>query len=523
MMRFLATFAGLLYITDAVVAQEALGSFSADAAVAGGADFGLVADTGAVNRAAEELSGEAGAVADPLERQRLIPVSLMGRTCTCVPSDPVEVDDIRGISDQWAAGGNDENTFGLSNMVWGFGQFVDHDLTLTIENESGPTSEVGAADADDPMQLHRVITFPSQGCRSALNVHSPQIDAGPIYGTDESYIRDTLREPGTCRLRMTEGGFLPVTTAADSQGRFFFIAGDVRVSEHAFLTAQHVVWLREHNRICDLVDEDEANAGMSVDAKFQLVRSVIIAKFQQVVLTEFLPALGITQEDVENVTGQVKSTMLNRPDASVEFSIAYRLGHDLIGDTAGRFNIDDMFDAESFFLQISGAGNAPSVTLKPSAAQDLDDMVTALAETPANEIDGKLSNTLRDMLFGVGEGEDLAGRNIFRGRELGVPTYAGLAECFGIEPDATTEMQTPDAWLGLLREPKKPGSPIGPTLRAIILEQFHRTFFGPGGFYWKNRLSRVGSFVAEIESATYADIITNNTNAAVSGNVFKVN
>eukprot|EP00892_Ulva_mutabilis_P005677 jgi/Ulvmu1/3481/UM160_0003.1 len=518
MMRFLLTIAGLLFIADAVVAQQGLGTFSADAAVADGADFGLIAEGGAVNLAAEELSGDAVPLVDRLERQQLIPVGLLQRTCACAPSETVKVDDIRGISDEWVADGNAESTFGLSNMVWGFGQFLDHDLALTIEDELGATINVGAADADDPMQLHRAITFPSQGCPSTLNVHSPQIDAGPVYGTDESYILDTLREPGTCRLRMTEGGFLPVTTAADTEGRFLFIAGDVRVSEHAFLAAQHTLWVREHNRICGLVDADSANDSMSSDAKFQLVRGVIIAKFQQVVLTEFLPALGITQEDVETATRKV-----TRPDVSVEFSIAYRLGHDLIGNNVGRFDITAAFDAESFFLQISGTDDAPSVTLKPSAAQDIDDIFTALATTPANEIDGKLSDTLRDFLFGVGEGEDLAGRNIFRGRELGVPTYAGLAECFGIEPDATTEMETPDAWLGLLREPKVPGSPLGPTLRAIIVEQFHRSFFGPGGFYWKNRLSSVGSFVAEIESATYADMITANTNAVVSGNVFKVN
>jgi len=47
------------------------------------------------------------------------------------------------------------------------------------------------------------------------------------------------------------------------------------------------------------------------------------------------------------------------------------------------------------------------------------------------------------------------------------------------------EAETPDMWLGLLREPKLPGSPIGPTLRAVLVEQFHRSFFGPGGFYWE--------------------------------------
>ena len=35
-----------------------------------------------------------------------------------------ELEDIRGISDEFAADGNAVSSFGLSNMVWGFGQFL---------------------------------------------------------------------------------------------------------------------------------------------------------------------------------------------------------------------------------------------------------------------------------------------------------------------------------------------------------------------------------------------------------------
>ena len=85
-----------------------------------------------------------------------------------------------------------------------------------------------------------------------------------------------------------------------------------------------------------------------------------------------------------------------------------------------------------------------------------------------------------------------------------------------------TEAETPDLWLGLLREPKAAGSPIGPTLRAVLVEQFHRSFFGPGGFYWRRNLSAVAGFEAEISASQYSDIISANTGASVSGNVFRV-
>ena len=77
------------------------------------------------------------------------------------------------------------------------------------------------------------------------------------------------------------------------------------------------VWLREHNRLCDIARAD--NPAMSEEALFTLVQNVVIAKLQQVVLTEFLPSLGITQTDLENA-----DRLINTPDTSEEFAMAYR-------------------------------------------------------------------------------------------------------------------------------------------------------------------------------------------------------
>lgn len=94
------------------------------------------------------------------------------------------------------------------------------------------------------MQLHRAFgafgaPFPT--CLPTLNAHTPQLDGGNIYGSLESYLRSTLRAPGSCYMRTSVGNHLPLTTTADGDGLFHFIAGDVRVSEHAFLSAQHTV------------------------------------------------------------------------------------------------------------------------------------------------------------------------------------------------------------------------------------------------------------------------------------------
>ena len=219
---------------------------------------------------------------------------------------------------------------------------VDHDLALTIEDEESSSIEVEAKNTF--MELHRAVTQKRGRCSNTINAHTPQVDAGPIYGSDRIYMQRTLRQPGTCYMRTADGGFLPLTTNADDAGRFFFIAGDVRVSEHAFLASQHTVWVREHNRLCDVVNADTRNRGMSSSRKFDLVRRIVIAKFQQVVLEEFLPALGITQQDLEDAEAKARGR-----GVSVEFSIAYRLGHDLIGNDVGGIDIADAFNAEVWF------------------------------------------------------------------------------------------------------------------------------------------------------------------------------
>eukprot|EP00892_Ulva_mutabilis_P004809 jgi/Ulvmu1/26/UM001_0027.1 len=202
MLKVISVFAGLQLVSTQVFAQTL--TFSADAAVS--IDVSATgepgSEAGAENTAAVEVSG--GSVVDimgvaqvstsgslsistplapDLERQDLIPVGAYIRTCDCTKVNTVFVDDIRDISNEFCADGNAKSAAGLSNMVWGFGQFLDHDLALSIENEHTPT--IAVETETDVMDLHRAITSNRRGCKNTLNVHTPHVDAGPVYGTDE--------------------------------------------------------------------------------------------------------------------------------------------------------------------------------------------------------------------------------------------------------------------------------------------------------------------------------------------------
>jgi hypothetical protein len=79
--------------------------------------------------------------------------------------------------------------------------------------------------------------------------------------------------------------------------------------------------------------------------------------------------------------------------------------------------------------------------LKDDAQQRLDELLNAVATTPANKVDGKISNTLRNVLFGA-FGEDLASRNIFRARDVGMVSYRQLTECFNSQYSSPVRCHT---------------------------------------------------------------------------------
>lgn len=84
---------------------------------------------------------------------------------------------------------------------------------------------------------------------------------------------------------------------------------------------------------------------------------------------------------------------------------------------------------QDFFLEQKDGGWA----MRPDANRRLDSLVSQAAGNLAAERDGKMADVLRNTLFGE-FGEDLASRNIFRGRDMGIVDYAALAECYEAIP-----------------------------------------------------------------------------------------
>jgi hypothetical protein len=164
--------------------------------------------------------------------------------------------------------------------------------------------------------------------------------------------------------------------------------------------------------------------GMATTALL-LHMQVVVAKLQTITVREFLPALGITMADLRRWVPKTQN-----PNISVEFLMAYRMGHDMIRNNVGSRSVTDLFDGEKFFKVNSANGTAD----QQQAGLDMGNLVIDVTNSRAGALDGKVSNALRNLLFGA-FGEDLATRSMYRSAEIGMVPYEKLVACYNVTAD----------------------------------------------------------------------------------------
>ncbi|MGZ0190214.1 MAG: peroxidase family protein [Alphaproteobacteria bacterium] len=217
------------------------------------------------------------------------------------PSDP-SANDVVGGSDLPSArdisnsiarqAAPTETAEGYSDMLWAWGQFVDHDLDLTPEGEEAAPIAVSQGDPEfDPyftggqtIGFHRsvpIIDEADAGERNYPNIITSYLDASMVYGSDAETAA-SIRGDGAY-LYIDADGFLP----KDSSGQY--MGGDVRSGENVGLTSLHTLFAREHNRVVDeLTDRDP---DLSAEELFTLARRVIETEIQNITFDEFLPKI----------------------------------------------------------------------------------------------------------------------------------------------------------------------------------------------------------------------------------------
>ena len=450
-------------------------------------------------------------------------------------SEPVGEDrpSAREISNSVAA--QDEliaNDRYLTDFVWLWGQFIDHDIDLSVEAEpveSFPI-EVPADDAlFDPAGTGEVIIGLNRsefdvdkgGVRQQLNSITAYVDGSVIYGSDDETAA-SLRSFEGGKLLTSDGDLLPVGDDG------FFMAGDVRANENAALTSMHTLWVREHNRLAEEIAA--ADPQLQDEAIYQQARQIVVAQLQAITYNQWLPAL-LGVDAISDYQGY--DPTVNAGIANVFSTAAYRFGHSMLSTELLRLENDGSI-ADEGNLSLADAFFSPSQLLD----NGIDSLLLGAASQLAQEVDTQIVDDVRNFLFGQpgSGGFDLASLNIQRGRDHGLADYNQIRADYGLEPVTSFgqitsnaelagklealygDVNEVDAWVGILAEDHVPGGSLGELATVVISDQFERIRDGDR-FYYENVFS--GSALFDLQNTTLADVIERNTDVTgLCDNVF---
>lgn len=450
----------------------------------------------------------------------------------------------------------------LSDFVWQWGQFLDHDIDLTPTSAANGTADISIPAFDpffDPMGTGTVVLpfarsdfDPSTGTagnpRQQINAITAFIDASNVYGSDPA-TASALRTFVDGKLATSAGGqLLPVVAGQ-------FVGGDVRVNEQVGLTAMHTLFMREHNRLAELlaaepdIDAKAADAGLSRDEFiYQVARKIVGAEMQIITYNEFLPAL--LGDAAPAASGYSYSASVN-PSIATEFSTAlYRFGHSML--SPGLLLVDKLDQTDSLalrdaFFNPSFIGGADLDN--PVDTGNVERLLYGLASQRAQEVDGKVVDDVRSFLFGPpgSGGLDLASLNMQRGRDHGLPDYNSVRVAFGLaaktafletgggngitsDPVLATALQTAygsvdniDPWVGGLSEDHLPSGSTGQLITVVLRDQFIRLRDGDRFYYYSepDLQHEIVSRVIDLDKFTLAQVIRDNTGiTSLQDNVF---
>ena len=419
---------------------------------------------------------------------------------------------------------------GASDMLWAWGQFIDHDMDLTEAGHGGEFAPIVPPVGDPAFPPGSIIPFTRVEPLEGTGVDTPRaypneitsfLDASMVYGSDEATAASLRVEGG--KLLVTEDDLLVLEGVNP-------LAGDIRAGENVGLTSLHTLFAREHNWWVDQLAARDP--GLSDDELYAAARQRVEAEIQAITFNEFLPLL-LGEDAVPAYEGYDSSV---NPGISVEFSTGvFRLGHSMLSTTIQRLNEDgSVIDAGN--LGLRDAFFAPQLIEQDGGIAPV---LRGLLDGSSQAIDTFVVEDVRSFLFGQpGDGGlDLPALNIQRGRDLGVPSYNDLREAIGLErtesfAEITSDtvlaglleelygnVDNVDAWVGGLAEDRFGDSLLGETFHRVVLDQFVRV--RDGDPFWSE-----GSALPEAErealwSTKLSDIIERNGDVGLAqDNVF---
>jgi hypothetical protein len=391
------------------------------------------------------------------------------------------------------------------------------------------------------LPFRRAVSHPATGHagenpREHPNFITSFIDGSLVYGSDAERAAALRVNDGSGKLKTSDGDLLPQNNATyfpegplenENAGPFdggdLFVAGDVRASENPALIALHTLFVREHNRKAE--ELAAAHPDWEGEEIFQASRRWVSGLIQHITYHEFLPML-LGEGSIPAYSGYDPSV---DPRLSGLFSAAaYRLGHTIVSPEFLLLdeNGDPLPDGplalrDSFFNP------------QPILVHGIEPILRGLAVQPAQQLDTKVIDDLRNFLFGPpgAGGLDLVSLNLQRGRDMGLPSYNQARIDMELTPaadfaDITSDVQLQgvlqavygnvdnvDVWVGGLAEDHVDGAMLGELFWTIVRDQFLR--LRDGDRFWYENEQFTAAELTDIRGTTLAKVIADNTTIAI--------
>ena len=444
-------------------------------------------------------------------------------------STPVQGPDPRVISNAiFADDANASDPGGRSAYMYAFGQFIDHDIDLNMDqaaNANGSNTLSMLVPANDPslppgslISIVRGVVDPRNG--DAVNAVTQYLDLSQVYGSDPATAASLRNADGT--MKTSAGGNLPIVNGQ-------FLGGDVRAAENPDLTSIDTLFVREHNNWVTQLRARDPN--LSGDQLYSMARSITTAEYQNIVYSEFLPSL-LGSNTVTSYKGYNPSVS---PQISEEFATsAYRFGHSIISPTETKIANDGSVLEQQDLIAASAESTGAF-----AANGGADGLLRNLAQDYSQQEGATITSDLRNLLNANPPGDqgDLAAIDILRERDLGIATLNQTRSAIGLAPYTAFSQITANAtvagelrqvygsvdqidlFVGGLAEDAAPGAMVGPTFQAVIAGQFEKLRDGDRLFFQNQGFAP--SLMNEIQNTTLSDLIVRNTDTtAMQPNAF---
>ena len=448
----------------------------------------------------------------------------------------------------------------LSDFIWVFGQFLDHDISSvqSFNPASNPEEylpiQVPLADEYFDVGSHIPLMRSKSSDGTGVSIDNPRqhdnaitsfIDGSGVYGSDISRA-NWLRSMQGGKLKVSSGNNLPWNTLSgefnspiNSDAPFMenegltsklYVAGDTRANENPLLISMHTMFLREHNKVCD---EIKNSGELTTDEEiYQLARKIVSGKLQSIVYNEWLPTLNINIPSYNGYSNQVDPSISN-----VFSGAAFRLGHTLINSDVIRMkNNGNVISTGN--IRLKDAFFNPTVV---ELAGGIESYIVGMATQIQQDFDCKVVGDVRNFLFenGGSGGLDLAAINIQRGRERGLPDYNTVRADMGLpkinnfnelceDPIVVVllaeiygTVDNIDPWVGMLAERHLKDALFGELVIKILTNQF-RSLRDGDRFYFENDNALTNEWKDVIRNTTMRSLIMRNTNISLmQDNVFR--